>query len=134
MPERSERHQTQIPPLNPEERGMSWPHLSGRQKSPNGDTLTRLVIYSIYRLLYIKSLYQAPRETRSPAGSGPCDIRQGIAKSTLATRYTKEYVYHIRGSSANAHTIRLKRNSSSRQLQTPQSVLPTTKFRAKREL
>ena len=55
--------------------------------SPHGGPLTRLVIYSIYRLLYIKLLSRMSCEARSPTGSDPRDTKQNTAKSILTTRH-----------------------------------------------
>ncbi len=62
--------------------------------SPNGGPLTRLVIYSISRLHYIKSLYQTPRPARSPAGSGPMtpSIFTEKATSSLGIPFHKEFL------------------------------------------
>ncbi len=108
-PERSEGNQTQLPPLNPEERGMSGP------EPPPSEARVSYSNHRPFPLILHPAILSARREARSPAGSGPCDVEQGPAKTALTIRHKVCFRPSRHQNAANAHAIIRKRVISSRQ-------------------
>ena len=76
-PERSERQSNTIPPLNPEARGMSGPEPPPTEARLHGWLLQYFPL-TLYKITFSNVTLK-----RSPAGSVPCDSRQGIAKHPI---------------------------------------------------
>ncbi len=63
-----------------------------------------------FPLILHPAILSARREARSPAGSGPCDVEQGPAKTALTILH-KECFHLIRFQNvANAHTTKPNEN------------------------
>ncbi len=75
-PERSEGNQTQLPPLNPEERGMSGP------EPPPSEARVSYSNHRPFPLILHPVILSARREERSPAGSDPVTPNTFTEKAT----------------------------------------------------